>query len=106
MEGSSLNANIAEEYITNKLSSIACLNDVMKTILSKANKSNNIDTLTIRNCIKTIQKELTTLVDKKKENLELKHENKINITTINERLSFLESKETELTKKINSYSRN
>lgn len=97
-----INADQAEEYVIAKLYEIVNSKEVINSIVKKVEKLSFTDTTSLESELLKFKKELEKIKDKKSENLQLEYENKIDIYTLNQRLSFLDNKELDIIEKINS----
>lgn len=97
-----IRAGEAEEYVLNRIKELVNSQEIVDAIIKKIESTNNIDTTHIEKELKNLKKELKNIIDRKTETLELEYENKIDINTLNQRLTFLDNKEKEVNNKINS----
>lgn len=97
-----VNADIAEAYVLNRINEIVNSKEIINAIIKKVEKESTIDTSHLEIELKRLKKEIETINVKKSETLELEYQNKIDINTLTQRLSFLDKKEATVNKQIKS----
>lgn len=91
----------AEEYVFNRIKEIVQDPKIVEAIIKKMEIETTVNTTPLEQNLKNLNKELEKISRKKNENLELEFEGKIDIDTLQERLSFIKIKEEDITRKVN-----
>ena len=97
-----INADKAEEYILSKINKVVSSKEVIDVIVRKVEKQSTTNIAPLESELIKLKKELKKINDKKSESLQLEYESKIDISTLTQRLAFLDKKGLEINEKINS----
>lgn len=95
-----IKADYAEEYVLNEIEKLIDDPSIIKSIVKKLKKANEVDTKPMMNELKRIKKDLENIQAKKEQNLLLELENKISINILTQRMDFLDTQEKEKKEKI------
>ena len=91
-----INADIAEQYVLTKIEEIINSNEVIDCILEKINLNSQKELKPLKNKISNLENQLSKIEEKRKENLQLQLEDKINFDILSTQLNFLKEKENEI----------
>lgn len=91
-----INADLAEETVINKINEFVQKPEIIETIVKEVKSQSQINTEPYIQDLQVIDKELAKIKKKKKENLQLQFNEKIDAETLSEMNSFLREKEKDL----------
>ena len=91
-----INADLAEETVIKKINEFVQKPEIIETIVKEIKSQSQIDTEPYIRDLQVIDKELAKVEKKKKENLQLQFNEKIDAETLSEMNSFLREKEKNL----------
>lgn len=92
----------AEEAVFYRIQEIVKQPEIIKKFIVKVEQETNVDTSSLEENLKNLNKELNIIHKKKKENLELEFEGNIDIETLQERLKYIKDREQKIIKQIDS----
>ncbi|RYI28278.1 recombinase family protein [Bacillus infantis] len=95
-----IKADYAEEYVLKEIGKLVDDPSIIKSVVKKLKKANEVDTEPMMNELKKIKKDLENIQAKTEQNLRLELENKISINILTQRMEFLEAHEKETKEKI------